>query len=134
MLTLQYLPHTEIEYLTQSEKLNKLLKIVKTNKIILLEGRLKPYEESKLIELTMQQITRKFKGIEICTVYPNKNKNQLATKLKIMLYKLLLGNRQGLTIIGPATIIKEIKKNPNKIELLTHPTKRNNYKNASSMR
>ena len=51
-----------------------------------------------------------------------------------MLYKLLLGNRQGLTIIGPATIIKEIKKNPNKIELLTHPTKRNNYKNASSMR
>ena len=32
---------------------------------------------------------------------------------------MLLGDRQGLTVIGPATIVKEIKKDPNKIELLT---------------
>jgi hypothetical protein len=32
---------------------------------------------------------------------------------------LLLGNRQGMTIIGPATVVKEIKKDPNNIELLT---------------
>jgi hypothetical protein len=31
----------------------------------------------------------------------------------------VLGDRQGLTIIGPASVVKEIKKDPNKIELLT---------------
>jgi len=34
-------------------------------------------------------------------------------------FGMLLGDRQGLTVIGPATIVKEIKKDPNKIELLT---------------
>ena len=32
---------------------------------------------------------------------------------------MMLGDRQGLTIIGPATIVSEIKKNPDKIELYT---------------
>ena len=32
---------------------------------------------------------------------------------------MILGDRQGMTIIGPATIVKEIKKDPNNIELLT---------------
>ncbi len=133
MLTLQYIPYIELSNLSAGEKLNKLLKIVKANKIIILEGRLKPMEEAKLIELTMQQITRKFKGVEICTIYSDRTNSQILSKLKVLFYNAILGNRQGLTIIGPATIVKEIKKNPNKIELLTQPTKRNN-KNASSMR
>jgi hypothetical protein len=40
-------------------------------------------------------------------------------------YSFLLGDRQGMTIIGPATIIKDIKKNPNKIELFTQEIKKN---------
>jgi hypothetical protein len=31
----------------------------------------------------------------------------------------LLGDRSGLTIIGPASVVKAIKKDPNKIELYT---------------
>jgi len=31
---------------------------------------------------------------------------------------MLLGDRQGFTIIGPATIVKEIKNDPDKIELM----------------
>ena len=42
-----------------------------------------------------------------------------------MLVKVFMGDRDGLTIIGPATIIKEIKRNPDKIELFTHNLKRN---------
>jgi len=38
-----------------------------------------------------------------------------------MFINLLLGDRNGITIIGPASIVKEIKKDPNKIELLTMP-------------
>ena len=31
----------------------------------------------------------------------------------------LLGDRKGFTVIGPATIVKQIKKDPDKIELFT---------------
>jgi hypothetical protein len=43
--------------------------------------------------------------------------------LRENLASALLGNRQGLTIIGPANIVKEIKKDPKKIELLTQDAK-----------
>jgi hypothetical protein len=36
---------------------------------------------------------------------------------------VLLGDRQGMTIIGPASIVKKIEKNPDKIELFTNDSK-----------
>jgi hypothetical protein len=84
-----------------------------------MEGRLNAIEETKLIEMTMEQIDKKFKGVEVCTVYPNQKGDQLFEKLKLLFYKMLLGNREGLTIIGPATIVKEVKKDPTKIEIFT---------------
>tara|TARA_Y100000310_G_scaffold342243_1_gene444547 strand:+ start:3529 stop:3918 length:390 start_codon:yes stop_codon:yes gene_type:complete len=125
MLTLQYVPQVELNSLTSTDKINKLLKIVKSEKIVLMEGRLKPNEETELIELTMEQISKSFKGVEICTIYPDKKENaQFFAKMKLLLVNMILGNRQGLTIIGPASIVKEIKRNPNKIELLTRSTRR----------
>ena len=41
---------------------------------------------------------------------------------------MLLGNRQGLTIIGPASIVKEIKQDPDKIQLLTKDVRRRKKK------
>ena len=35
--------------------------------------------------------------------------------------KFLIGNRDGVTIIGPSTVVKEVRRNPNKIELFTLP-------------
>ena len=90
-----------------------------------MQGRLKLTEETSLIERTMQEVTKEFKGIELCTIYPNNEKNKTSTQIKQMLFKMFMGDRDGLTIIGPATIIKEIKRNPDKIELLTHNLKRN---------
>ena len=124
MLTLQFIPYSEIENLSTDGKINKLLNVVKKNEIVLMEGRLEPDEETKLIEQTMKEITSKFKGIEICTIYPKKDKN-LTTQLKSALTQLLLGNKEGLTVIGPATIIKEIKRDPNKIQLLTTGRRKN---------
>ena len=40
-------------------------------------------------------------------------------KLKYDFINMFLGETQGLTIIGPSSIVKSIKKDPNKIELLT---------------
>lgn len=117
MLTLQYIPHREIGHLGIDAKIKKILKSVKEDKIILIEGKLDPFEESQLIEKTMESIDRRFKGIEIACIVANKNK-LLGDKIKKELAKLLLGRDDGLTIIGPATIVKEIKRNPNKIDLL----------------
>ena len=124
MLTLQFIPYNDIQYLTPERRINKLINVVKENKIVLMQGRLVPEEESTLIERTMEQINRSnFKGIEICTIYPESDSN-VVEKLKSKIANLLLGNREGLTIIGPATVVKEIKKHPGKIQLFTTDVKK----------
>ena len=61
MVTFQFVPHHEIQDLTSAKRVNKLMNIVKQNKIVLLEGRLKKEEETDLIEITMEEIGHKFK-------------------------------------------------------------------------
>lgn len=121
MLALQYIPFNEIENLSSERRITKILNIVKKNRIVLMQGRLKPVEEAGLIEKTMEEVNKEFKGIELCTIYPTDEKNEKVMKqLKQIFIKLFIGDREGLTIIGPATVVKEIKRNPDKIELLTH--------------
>ncbi|MFH1916564.1 MAG: DUF2073 domain-containing protein [Nanoarchaeota archaeon] len=124
MLTLQFVPFTEIDGLSSVKRIQKLLKIVKTNKIILLEGKLKPHEEAELIRKTMEEIDDKFKGIEISNIYPEAKNDPLLVKFKSKFINLLLGDRKGFTIIGPATVIKEIKQDPDKIQLFTTDDKK----------
>lgn len=124
MLTLQYIPINEIENLDSQDKIRKLLSLVKEDRILLVEGRLTPGEEAKLIESTMEEITKSFKGIEICTVYPQRKREvQFFDRLRKEVLNML-GYRQGITIIGPASIIKDIKRDPTKIELLTRNNKK----------
>ena len=119
MLTLQFVPYDEIEHLNSESRISKLLNLLKDNKIVLMQGRLRVTEEAKLIETTMKEIDESFKGIEVCTIYPEKKRgDSLGNILKKEVVKVLLGNREGLTIIGPSTLIKEIKRDPNKIQLL----------------
>lgn len=117
MLTLQFIPYSEIEALDSEARISRLLDVVKENKIVLLEGRLRRREEAELIRKTMEQINKKFKGIEISVIYPRGQSADLFRKLKEQLVNFLLGDRQGFTVIGPATIVKEIKKDPDKIQL-----------------
>jgi hypothetical protein len=125
LLTIQFIPYIEIEGLDSVKRINKLLKIVKEEKIILLEGRLKTYEETELISRTMQQIDAKFKGIELSVINPeSKETRDLWQKIRSKLINILLGDRGGFTIIGPASIIKEIKNDPEKIQLLTEEAKK----------
>ena len=119
MVTFQFIPYQEIDSLTSVKRINKLLNIVKEDKIVIMEGRLKKEEEADLIEITMEEISPKFKGIELSVIYPDKNSQDALQRLKGSFANILLGNRQGLTIIGPASIVKKIEKNPDKIELFT---------------
>ena len=129
MVTFQFVPYNDIELLSSSKRINKLLNIVKEEKIVIMEGRLRKEEEADLIEITMEEISPKFKGIELSVIYPDKNKQDAKQRFKSILSNVLLGDRQGMTIIGPATVVKKIVKNPDKIELFTNDTtSKNRYR------
>lgn len=119
MVTLHFMPYTEIETLSSVGRIRKLLTIAKTNKIVLLQGRLRKEEETELIKVTMEEINREFKGIELAVIHPAMSQLTGFQKLKNDVISAVLGDRQGLTIIGPANVVKAIKKDPNKIELFT---------------
>ena len=51
MLTLHFVPYSLIEELGSARRVKKILDIVKEDKIVLLEGRLKKEEETDLIAI-----------------------------------------------------------------------------------
>jgi len=73
-LTLQFVPFNEIAGLGSARRVTKLINIVKENKIVLLEGRLKKEEEADLISIAMEEINNRFKGIELAVIDPEKGK------------------------------------------------------------
>jgi len=119
--TIQFLPYSEIRDLNSNERIKKILRIVLGNNILILQGKLKPEEETRLIGDTMAMIehVKNFKGIELAVISGNgNNKSGFFRKMKTGLINTLGGGDLGsVTIIGPATIVKEIKRNPKKIEL-----------------
>lgn len=119
-LTLEFIPYGQIEGLTSVGRIRKLLNVAKEGKIVLLQGRLRKEEEAELIKVTMEEINKDFKGIELAVIYPDASKEvAMFKKIQRGFVNMLLGDRQGLTIIGPANVVKSIKKDPNKIELFT---------------
>ena len=118
-LTLEFVPYSEIRNLDSSERIRRLLREVLINKIIVLQGRLRPEEETRLIEDTMAMIehVKNFKGIELAVIDANGG-GSIFGKLGGGIAKMLVGDTSAMTVIGPASIVKEIKKNPKKIELM----------------
>ncbi len=114
------MPYAEIEALESEDRVGKILDIVKKNRILLLEGRLKKEEETELIKQTMEAIDDNFKGIEIGTIDPAAKEGvAFLQKIKKNMVNMLVGDRLGLTIVGPASIVKEIKQDPEKIQVFT---------------
>jgi len=119
--SLQFLPYSEIRDLDSTWRIKKILNIILGNNILILQGRLKPDEETRLIEDTMAMIghVKNFKGIELAVISGNGSNSGFLGKFKSNIVNAIAGGDIGaLTILGPATIVKEIKRNPKKIELL----------------
>ncbi len=118
-LSLQVLPYSEVKGLSIAERVKKVLNLVLGNKIVILHGRLRPEEEARLIEDTMAMVDhiKTFKGIELAVVEPNLKEEGIFVKMKYGIAKRLVGDSSALTVIGPASIVKEIKRDPRKIEL-----------------
>lgn len=119
-LTLQFVPYAEIENLSSTERVKKLLKIILQNKIVLLQGKLKAEEEARLIEDTMVLVgnVKGFKGIELAVLSPQIEEMPITARMKRQIARLLIGEQDAITIIGPASIVREIRKDPSKIQLL----------------
>ena len=111
------MPYAEIATLPLEKKIEKILSFVKEEKIILIEGRLKKTEEAELIKATMEAVDEKFKGIEISNLSTEKKDQGFATSMKEKIADMIFRDQRGMTIIGPASIVREIKRSPDKIQL-----------------
>ena len=118
--SIQFLPYSEIRSLNSDERIRKILGIVLGNNILIIQGRLKAEEETRLIGDTMAMMghVKDFKGIELAVISGNGNGGFLDNFKQRLVRGLSGGDLGAITIIGPATIVKEIKRNPKKIELL----------------
>ncbi len=103
-----------MEGLTSMEKIRLILDGVRDGNIVILEEGLSPDEESKLIEVTMTEISPDdFTGIEIET-YPKPDTNSQSFLDKLMGRE----STQKLTVIGPANRIETLHKDENLISTL----------------
>lgn len=112
------MPFSEIRELTITERVKKILNLILGNRVVILQGRLRPEEEIRLIEDTMAMVDhiKTFKGIELAVVDSNKEES-FFFKLRRGLAQSITGESNSLTVIGPASVVKEIKKDPSKIEV-----------------
>lgn len=117
---IQFLPYSEIRDLDSNQRIKKILNIVLGNNILIMQGRLLPEEESRLIGDTMAMIghVKNFKGIELAVISGSKEKSFMDRVRNNIITAVSKGDLGAVTIVGPATIIKDIKRNPRKIELM----------------
>lgn len=118
--SIQFLPYSEIRELKSDDRIKKILSIILDNNILILQGKLSSNEEARLIGDTMAMIghIKDFKGIELAVISGNGRDSIWGKMTKGIANALAGGDFSAITIIGPASIVKEMKRNPKKIELL----------------
>lgn len=118
-LSLQIIPFAEMADMGISERVKKILNLIMSNKIVILQGRLRAEEEARLIEDTMALVdhVKQFKGIELAVIEPDLRNKGIWAQMKQGIAKSLVGDNSAMTVLGPASVIREIKKDPSKIEL-----------------
>jgi hypothetical protein len=114
---LEFIPFEILRKMSLEQQVKFIIKKTKDSKILIFDSQLTAQEEAKLISETMKHIDRKFSGIEICSLHMDKNES-FVDKAKSFIFKTLTGKMRGTSIIGPAKIIKQIKRDPEKISIL----------------
>jgi len=116
-----------------NKRISFILNKVKDGTILVTDGVMKPDEEMALIKETMRRVDTGFPGIEVASLKkPTKGLQKVVESMsdqsdRIRKYlSILTGTKMktsslktGLTLIGPAKYIKNIKKNPNSFSVLT---------------
>lgn len=97
-------------------EIKSLLKDLKEGTIIVVDAKLNSKEEADLIEETMKAVSGKFSGIELSSIDLAELKETTNfERFKNMVIERIMGKKRGLTIIGPAKIIRKIEKNPEEL-------------------
>ena len=119
-LTIHFMPYSEIVNEDAIGRIKKIMGLVLAQKIIILQGKLQPDEEARLIENSMTLIgnIKGFQGIELATISGENEHKGLFKKVRHNIAKILVGDQDSITIIGPASVVKDITKDPKKIELM----------------
>ncbi len=114
------IPFSEVKDMGISERVKKILNLILGNKIVILHGRLRAEEEARLIEDTMAMVdhVKNFKGIELAVIEPDMKNESMFGKMKYSIAKSLVGDSSAITLIGPASVVKEIRRDPKKLELM----------------
>ena len=103
--------------LDSSKKVDKIYKMVKDGNLVVLEGRLTNSEELMLTSKSLKHISDKFSGIDIAFLNVRRNANMFE-KIRFKLATFLLKYEIGITVIGPSKRVKDLKMNPDQIDIL----------------
>lgn len=99
----------KLDEFTSNEKLNFIINEVKKGKVLVLEHGLTPFEQTELIENTMKEIKQDtFIGIEM-EGYSEDKKTFIQKLFRII-------KKPRMTVIGPADLLKTIRKDSNMIQ------------------
>lgn len=113
----QVLSYEMMKNFSSDRRIRKILEIVKNKDIVMIEGKLTSDEETDLISKAMANVSGRFSGIEVAFLGGVTSKT-FGEKFKNIILKLVAKDRFGITVVGPSKIIKEIKMDPNKLEIL----------------
>ncbi len=119
-LSIDFIPVELLAKSTPEERVEMILKRIKDKKIIVLNARFDPRDEAALIKRTMESISKTFTGVEIASLSSSELLGNTSTfaKIKESIVNFLTGGRSGITVIGPAKIVRQIKREPDRISLL----------------
>ncbi|MDZ4171036.1 MAG: DUF2073 domain-containing protein [Methanobacteriaceae archaeon] len=108
-LKMDFLSSDALEGSSSMEKISMIINRVKAGDILVIEGGLSPSEEAELIETTMREIDiENFVGIDVHTLERDERSFFGFSKKKTT----------GLTIIGPANVMRSVKKKSNFISMI----------------
>lgn len=114
MLKIKFIQYENLE----RGNFRRVLRDLQRDAIILIDAKLTPEEEKELIRQTMEQVSDRFKGIEMSSLDFSREKSQsLFADIRTRIGEMILGKKRGVTIIGPAHVLRKIKKNPEELLL-----------------
>jgi uncharacterized protein len=108
-LKMDFLSSDALKNRSSMEKIVMIVDKVKNGDLLVMEGGLTPNEEAELIETTMREIdVENFMGIDIYTLEKDESTFFGLSKRKTV----------GITIIGPANVMKTVKRKSNFLSMI----------------
>ena len=120
-LKMDFVSSAVLDEKPQKKRIKFILNKVKDGSILVVNGVMTPDEEMDLIKETMRRVDNGFPGIEVCSLKKEVKGFQFMMERfsdqKDRLQRLFGMSpksrlKTGITLVGPAKIIKKIKKNP----------------------